>query len=419
MKRGRAGGGGTPRKRGARSIVPPREALSQRELEKRIFHLKTIYDVSQGLPILRGTEAILKNLLLMVMGTFGSMAGLTFLVDPKTGRLQALSGRGLTDHALKAVAAELADAGNDTRKLFGCEASLEEGSFFIAPGRARKLLADHDLHLWAPFRKDDEVHGGISLGPKLSGEPYSADDLELLGTLAAQGAVAVENTRLLERMKREEIARVNFTRYLSPQVVDQVLNNNLQVNLGGERKEVTVLFSDIRNFTALAESCPPDHLVHFLNSYFTTMAACVFESQGSIDKYIGDAIMAVFGSFIPLENTARSAVESAAQMMRLLAERNEESRQAGVWFPVQIGIGITTGEVFVGNIGSPERMEYTAIGDTVNVASRFSGLASAGQILVDRATLLSLRGAFPHRELPPMHVRGKSEKMEVFEILYG
>jgi class 3 adenylate cyclase len=419
MKRARTGGSGASGRPRPPAAAAPKARRSQGELEKRIFHLKTIYDVSQGLPILRGTEAILKNLLLMVMGTFGSTAGLTVLLDPKTGRLQALSGRGLADHALRSLAAELTDAGSDLRVLFGSDAAQEESPIFLAPGRDRKLPAGLDLHLWAPFRMDSEVHGGIALGAKLSGEPYSADDLELLGTLAAQGAVAVENTRLLERMKREEIARVNFTRYLSPQVVDQVLNNNLQVNLGGERKEVTVLFSDIRNFTALAESCPPEQLVHFLNSYFTTMASCVFESQGSIDKYIGDAIMAVFGSFIPVENTARSAVESAAQMMRLLAVRNEESRQAGTWFPVQIGIGITTGEVFVGNIGSPERMEYTAIGDTVNVASRFSGLASAGQILVDRATLLSLGGAFPHRELPPMHVRGKSGKTEVFEILYG
>jgi class 3 adenylate cyclase len=385
-------------------------------LEKRIFHLKTIYDVSQGLPILRGTEAILKNLLLMVMGTFGATAGLAFLVNPKSGRLEALSGRGLTSGVLQDLAGGLAAAGNDLEALFGSDIGALESPCFIAPGSARRHFVD--LEIWAPFRLDDAVHGGIALGAKLSGEAYTADDLELLGTLAAQGAVAVENTRLLERMKQEEIARVNLTRYLSPHVVDQVLNDRLQVNLGGERKAVTVLFSDIRNFTSLAESCPPEQLVHFLNRYFTSMASCVFETQGSIDKYIGDAIMAVFGSLVRLENTARNAIGSAVRMMRLLRERNEALKRDEAWFPVRIGIGVTTGEAFIGNIGSPERMEYTAIGDTVNVASRLSGLAAAGQILVDRATLVGLEGSFPHRELPPMHVRGKSEKQEIFEILY-
>jgi len=128
--------------------------------------------------------------------------------------------------------------------------------------------------------------------------------------------------------------------------------------------------------------------------------------------------MAVFGSLVRLENTARNAIGSAVRMMQLLRERNEALEHDGAWFPVRIGIGVTTGEAFIGNIGSPERMEYTAIGDTVNVASRLSGLAAAGQILVDRATFIGLEGAFPHRELPPMHVRGKSEKQEIFEILY-
>jgi len=396
----------------------PRDARSQRELEKRIFHLKTVYDVSQGLPILRGTEAILKNLLLMVMGTFGSMAGLTFLADPKSGRLQALSGRGLTEGAMKSLTADLAEAEKDISACFGSVVEQgEEESYFAAPGEVGKLLAALGLTTWAPFRLNDEIHGGIALGAKLSGEAYTADDHELLGTLAAQGAMAVENTRLLERMKQEEIARVNFARYLSPHVVDQVLNNNLQVNLGGERKTVTVLFADIRDFTTLAETCPPDHLVTFLNKYFTSMAACIFESQGSIDKYIGDAVMAVFGSFIPLENTPQAAVQAAVLMMQIVSERCEEWRPQQSALPIRIGIGITTGEVFLGNIGSPEQMEFTVIGDVVNVASRFSGVARPGQILVDRETMSRLGDAFRYQELPHTHVKGKAQKVEVFEIV--
>jgi adenylate cyclase len=147
------------------------------------------------------------------------------------------------------------------------------------------------------------------------------------------------------------------------------------------------------------------------------MANCVFENQGTIDKYIGDAVMATFGGLVPLENSARSAVNAALRMMEILPELNERWQRDYDGFTVQIGVGITTGEVFLGNIGSPERMEYTVIGDTVNVASRFSGLAGAGQVIVGRETLDALGVEFRYRALPPAIVKGKSGKIEIFEIL--
>jgi len=113
--------------------------------------------------------------------------------------------------------------------------------------------------------------------------------------------VAIENARLADQMKVEEAARTNLARYLSPQIVDQIIKKDVQVNLGGDRKVVTVLFSDIRNFTRITETLPPDQLVQLLNEYFTEMAKIIFENQGSLDKYIGDAIVAVFGSLMYVE----------------------------------------------------------------------------------------------------------------------
>jgi adenylate cyclase len=222
----------------------------------------------------------------------------------------------------------------------------------------------------------------------------------------------------VEKMKREEVARVNFSRYLSPQIVEKIVHHDVEVNLGGDRKVVTILFSDIRNFTTITESRPPDQLVHILNEYFTEMAQVVFEHQGSLDKYIGDAIVAVFGSLIPLENPAKNAVSAAVAMMKRLPELNRRW-EARYGFYMNIGIGVSTGEVFLGNIGSPERMEFTVIGDAVNVASRFSGLAKAGQVLVTKETLSHLGADFPVRGHPPAEVKGKSGKLEVYEVLYS
>jgi adenylate cyclase len=268
-----------------------------------------------------------------------------------------------------------------------------------------------------PLVFHDEVIGLINLGEKKSGKSYNREDIDLLRTLANQGAVAIQNAKLVDRMKSEEKVRANLARYLSPQIVDQVIKKDVRVNLGGDKKVVTILFSDIRNFTRISETLPPDKLVALLNEYFTEMAAAIFENQGSLDKYIGDAIVAVFGSLIPLENHPATAVRAAAAMMRRLQSLREKwTAQYGV--VMEMGVGINTGEVFLGNVGSPERMEFTVLGDTVNVASRFSGVAKGGQILITKETLAGLGPDVKYRELPPVSIKGKAAEIEIFEVLH-
>ena len=276
-------------------------------------------------------------------------------------------------------------------------------------------FVDLGTSLAVPLIHQNEVRGVLALGYKKSGHFYTREDIQLIETLANQGAVALENAKLVDQMRKEETVRTNLARYLSPQIVDQIIEQDVQVNLGGDRKTVTILFSDIRNFTSITESRPPDQLVSILNDYFTEMARIIFDNQGSLDKYIGDAIVAVFGSLIPLENSALNASRAAVQMIEKMPELNERW-QKKYGFGMDMGIGLNTGEVFLGNVGSPERMEFTVIGDTVNVASRFSGLAKAGEILMTRETLTLLDGAVSFQELPPSSVKGKAEKLEVFLV---
>jgi len=295
---------------------------------------------------------------------------------------------------------------------------IEDPRYRAVSESCAKDFAHLNASLIVPLIYQNQVIGSLNLGEKKSGRAYSREDIDLLRTIANQGAVAIENARLVDKMKSEEIVRANLARYLSPHIVDQVIKKDVQVNLGGDRKVVTVLFSDIRNFTRISESLPPDKLVQLLNEYFTEMARIIFENQGSLDKYIGDAIVAVFGSLIPLENSGRTAVQAAVQMMKEMSPLNERWKiQYG--FRMDIGIGINTGEVFLGNIGSPERMEFTVIGDTVNIASRFSDIAKIGQILITKETLASLTPDIRHKELPPTEVKGKTGKLEVFEIVYS
>ena len=388
------------------------------QLERRIFHLKTLYDVSQEIGFLKDTQEIIKNLLMMIMGTFGAINGVILLVDINKGKIEAIIQRGIGKTSVDKLLQAIESGCFKELKEINCIQLLSDDVQRKEKREIFDLLSSSKIHIWIPFTVNENLRGGIGLGEKLSGDSYSKDDQELLCTLSNQGAVAINNSKLVDQIKKEETVRTNLARYLSPQIVDQIITKDVQVNLGGDRKVVTVLFSDIRNFTTITETRAPDQLVQILNEYFTEMASIIFTNQGSLDKYIGDAIVAVFGSLIPLENSAWNAVKAAIQMMTQLPLLNEKwMKQYG--FSMDIGIGINTGEVFLGNIGSPERMEFTVIGDTVNVASRFSGLAKPGQILITKETMAYVSSDLKCRELPPSSIKGKSEKMEVFEILYS
>jgi adenylate cyclase len=384
------------------------------QLQRRIFHLRTLYDVSQEINFLNDPQEILQRLLLMVAGTFGALSGMVFLANRKQHQVETLAHQGLEPQTL-----DLLQELTESRRLLelcGTEQVNVPNETDESGQPSWVLLSSLQLHVWVPFAVNDELSGGIGLGERLTGEPYSSEDHELLSTLAAQGAVCIQNAKLIKQVRKEEVMRTNLSRYISPQIVDQIIKKDLQVNLGGDRKVVTVLFSDIRNFTTITEMQKPDELVGILNEYFTEMAKVIFEHQGSLDKYIGDAIVAVFGSLIPLDNSVKAAVAAAAQMMRRLVDLNQGwSRRYG--FTINIGIGISTGEVFLGNIGSPERMEFTVIGDTVNVASRFSALANPGQILITREARQRLGDAARCLQLPSTKVKGKTLPMDVFEVV--
>ena len=391
---------------------------------KKFDYKETVISVSHALTSVLNLHEIVKRILHTVRNVMFIDAAGVILLEPQKQECRSLfiadehaSRNGKIQDACIPHDDPLLSLVTKEKKLLTVYDIAEDPHYVDVNDLCGQRFTDLGASMMIPLIHQDEVTGILALGYKKSGHFYTREDIDLLNTLANHGAVAIENARLAEQMKKEETVRTNLARYLSPQIVDQIITRDVQVNLGGDRKTVTVLFSDIRNFTAITETRPPDQLVHILNEYFTEMAKIIFENQGSLDKYIGDAIVAVFGSLIPLENSARNAVLGATQMMKQLATLNEKwAKEYG--FSMDIGIGINTGEVFLGNIGSPERMEFTVIGDTVNVASRFSGLAQPAQILITRETLNLLDNDVRHNELPAAAVKGKSEKLDVYEILY-
>ena len=222
----------------------------------------------------------------------------------------------------------------------------------------------------------------------------------------------------LTEVKKRQFLEDTLTRYVTKQVVDLILEHPESIILDGEEREATVLFSDIRGFTSLSETMTPTEVVQMLREYFKLMVGAVFDFQGTVDKFIGDAIMAIFGAPTPQPNHAELAVKTALRMKSLLGEFNETRKKQGEQ-PIYIGVGINTGEVVVGNIGSEKRLEYTAIGDAVNLASRLEGINKqyGTDIIISETTYLQAKECLEVRELDEVRVKGKSRPVKIFEVV--
>ncbi len=210
-----------------------------------------------------------------------------------------------------------------------------------------------------------------------------------------------------------------FGTYVSPEVVDQIAKETAKLNLGGEKKELTVLFSDIRSFTSYSEKLSPEEIVIILNDYLSAMSECVFHQKGTIDKFIGDAVMAIFGAPVDYSDHANRACHVAVEMIEVLKTFNERQKSLGR-SALNIGIGLNTGLMTVGNIGSQKRFDYTVIGDEVNLASRLEGLTKyfGVDIIISKSTLdACTKNIFSVRALAKVIVKGKDIPVEVYELI--
>jgi adenylate cyclase len=237
--------------------------------------------------------------------------------------------------------------------------------------------------------------------------PLLSSDDEQLGTLV-----------MIEDISSEKRVKSTLARYMDPDLADRLLAAGSGEILGGNESVATVLFSDIRSFTTLAEQLGPQPTVTFLNDYFARMVECISENGGMLDKFIGDAIMAVFGLPVPAEDDEDRALRAAIAMIRSLREWNREREQRGEP-TLDIGVGLNTDSVVAGNIGSPKRMDYTIIGDGVNLASRLESACKhyGARILLSELTMSKLNGVYRLREIDRVIVKGKTKPVAVFECL--
>lgn len=244
---------------------------------------------------------------------------------------------------------------------------------------------------------------------------FNEEDLDFLTAFSSMISVAIENSRLVERARREAVVLSNFQRYFAPDLAKQIGGQEGAIQLGGAKRRVVVLFSDIRGFTPLSEAMSPDGIARLLTDYFTEMVEIVFEHGGTLDKFIGDALMSLWGAPLARMDDADRAVGAAIAMQRALERLNEGWQREGRP-TLEAGIGINVGEVFAGNIGSERRLEYTVIGDAVNTAARLCSEASPAEILISDALYRALASPPPVTALPPLPLKGKAQTVLVYRV---
>jgi len=220
------------------------------------------------------------------------------------------------------------------------------------------------------------------------------------------------------RIKKEVAIRSDLSRYLTPELVESIIQRRANLNLGGKRQQVTVLFADVVSFTPLAESLPPEKIVALLNELFTILTGIIFRNQGMIDKFIGDCVMALFGAPEPHAEAPYNGVKTAQEMIRWLEVGNKKWKKE-YKLTLQLAIAIHCGEVIIGNVGSEKRMEFTAIGDVVNTAARLEKIAQANQILITGALHEQLKNQdnIIMKPFGRFELRGKNQEVDVFEVL--
>ncbi|KAJ3157562.1 hypothetical protein HDU86_003214 [Geranomyces michiganensis] len=281
----------------------------------------------------------------------------------------------------------------------------------IKIGQMRSILC-------VPLISHEKVHGILHLDSQDRINAFSKKDLALVRTISTQTAMAIENHHLIKEIQNKAKLQENLSRFLPPHVVSKMTSEGVDgVRQPGRDVVGTILFADIRGFTQLSEKSTPTEVVSLLNDFFERLVNIVFKYNGIVDKYIGDALMTAFGTLVDEgEDPEFRAVCAALEFKEAIDEMNME-RAKSRKEPIAVGIGLNTGELLTGFIGSSRRLEYTCIGDTVNTSSRICSMAAPNQVLISQRTLEALRGRFEVREVGGRMFKGKEKEVVVYEVL--
>jgi adenylate cyclase len=398
--------------------APPEE--TQTELERKNKVLFVLYEISRQLNTIHDFRELLKRIMDFIFMVISADYGFLVLIGDETEDqlipmvVKYRDNREKDRGKLKASQTLIRKVIHDKVAILTSNAMTDSRfngakSLFI-----QKIRSAICVPLW----RKDKIIGVIQLDSIRFDNQFTQDDLELLKAIGSQMAMIIEQANLNEQIRQEEIMRSRLERFHSPQIIEMILKGSQETKdniMEPKDLTATVLFTDIIDFTQLAEQSSPRETNIILNQYFSTMTDIIFSYDGTLDKYIGDGLMAVFGAPMEGENDAERAILAAKEMKRQLAVMM--AKREGHRKKFDIRIGINTGRVVAGNIGSPKRMDYTVIGDPVNIASRLESIARPNQILIGEETYRAVKGKFKIKKIGPKKVKGKRAEIMVYEVM--
>jgi len=281
-----------------------------------------------------------------------------------------------------------------------------------------KSIAIHGIRsaMCVPLWNRQRVIGAVQVDSPIHIGSFTEEDLDLLTALANFAAVAIERAQLAEKIEEEKKIRSRMERYHSPSVVDEIVKGSISTETEVRSTDVSILFADISGFTPMSESKKPEEVAEFLSHFFGFAVESIFAYGGTLDKFIGDAVMAFFGAPLPQDDHADRAVLTGLMLQRLVDEWNVERAKTDLP-PVMVRVGINSGLAVVGNVGTEKRVDYTVLGSSVNIASRLeSGVAKPGQVVVSQNTMDRIMGSFETESLGEFALKGLQQKMPVFHV---
>lgn len=405
-----------PSEKASQSSKIREELLSLERMNKVLF---VLYEISKQLHLIHDFNELLKKIMDFIFMVIDADYGFVILTsDEEKDELAPVVVKYKDDKAkgkgkIKASRTIINKVVNDKVALLTADAMADTRLKHAQSLFSQKIRSAMCVPLW----KKDKVIGVIQLDSVRFNNQFTEDDLELLKAIGHQMAMVIEQASLNEQVREEERMRSRLERYHSPQIIEMILKGSQETKENiMEPKDLTatIFFTDIIGFTPLSEQMPPREINLLLNQFFSRMTDIIFKYDGTLDKYIGDCIMAVFGAPMEKKDDPERAILAALEMkreLRAIMKKTEPERK------FDIRIGINTGRVVAGNIGSPNRMEYTVIGDPVNIASRLESIAQPNQILIGEETYRHVKRKFKIKKVGPKKIKGRAAEIMVYEVL--
>ncbi len=397
---------------------PSREFLAEKEitdvevLRRDYEKLRLAAELARSIGLEVDLDVLLEKIIMKAFELLPADRGVILLMEagvPKPRIVKTRDGRNEEIVLSKSILNEVV---NNKASVLSSDATMD--SRFSAAHSI--IMQGIRSTMTVPLIHHDALLGIMHLDSMITTNAFVEKDLQIFRGIGNQAAVAIHNSNLAREIEQEAKTRAQFQRLLSPNLVDQVVKGKLQLEKGGALSEVTLLFSDIRGFTPMSESRAPQEIVRMLNEYFELMVDVIFKYEGTLDKFVGDEIIALFGAPVAMPSAELKAVECALDMLTVLKEFNRV-RVAEGQHEINVGIGINTGMVVTGAIGSSRALQYTAIGDAVNTAARLCSMAKGGEIILSEATYRKVRDQIEAVTLPPVRLRGKSDELKVWNAV--